>query len=564
MQKILSQKATKNSDNFTVEYYKDLLDKLIKNSERIIEYKDKQLKKKDKQIHVKDKKIKSKAERIKLLEERIKYLLACRYIASSEKFRIKQNDKNETFDEEETSSESNGLDQANAIKNNNKKENSSAVQPKRIRGNRKPLPSYLKRVEVEHKLSEEELIGPNGEKYEKIGEIISEQLEVIPAQLFVIKNIRFKYAVKGREELGIKTAEIHNQAIPKSIATSGLLAHIAQSKYCNHLPLYRQSQIWSELDIDLPRSTLSRWMLQIGEQSQELIDYMMEEIKSYGYINADETPVTVLERKIKESEKCKHKGYMWLYTNKKGVVYDYATSRGKEHPKRMLENFTGYIQTDAYAGYDNIASDDIKLVGCFAHARRYFADIKKASGKNKKVPRIDYILKEISKLYKLEKNAKENKLSENEIYKLRQKESIPILKILHDYLEKINPRVPPKSLFGKAINYSLNNWLKLTRYVDDGKLNIDNNSAERKIKPFVIGRKNWLFCGNIRGARASANIYSLIESAKLYNLKIFDYLKYVFENLPLADTPKKLEQLLPQYAQSHLPKNIIKKNNRLI
>ncbi|MEA2091512.1 MAG: IS66 family transposase [Campylobacterota bacterium] len=348
------------------------------------------------------------------------------------------------------------------------------------------------------------------------------------------------------------------QPIPKSIATAGLLAHIAQAKYCHHLPLYRQEQIWSELDVRLPRNTLSRWMMSLGEQSQELIELMMEEIKLHGHIHADETPVTVLEKKGSQSSLNKHKGYMWVYTNNKGVVYDYATSRGSEHPAKMLENFTGYLQTDAYTGYDQFESKEIKLVGCFAHARRYFTNVKKAAGKKKNTPRVDYILKQIGKLYKLEKQYKDSKADEIEIYNLRQQEAIPILEKLQKYLNDIKPRVPPESLLGKAISYSLNHWSKLIRYTDNGILNIDNNPAERKIKPFVIGRKNWLFCGNIKGAKASANLYSLIESAKLFNIKIFDYLKYIFENIPLADTPRKLEQLLPQYAHTHLPKNIIK------
>ena len=142
------------------------------------------------------------------------------------------------------------------------------------------------------------------------------------------------------------------------------------------------------------------------------------------------------------------------------------------------------------------------------------------------------------------------------IYQLRQTEALPVLKKLYDYLLKIKPRVPPKSLLGKAVNYALNHWNELYRYTDSGILNIDNNPAEQKIKPFVIGRKNWLFCGNIRGAKASANLFSLIESAKIFDLKVFDYLKYVFEHLPHADSPRKLELLLPQYAQDHVPKMI--------
>ena len=501
---------------------------------------------------------------ITILEERVRLLLANRFARSSETYVDPNINQGSLFDEAELAE----LNPDDMVADDQKTIEVPAHKRTVNRGKRIALPDYLPRLRVDHELPAEELVGPSGEIFEKIGEIITEQLDIIPAEVQVIENVCFKYAVKGKEELGIKTAKIPKQPIPKSIATSGLLAHVATSKYCYHLPLYRQEQIWQSLDVRLPRNTLSRWMISMGEQAQELVDYLMEEIKLDGYVHADETPVVVLEKKppdknTKQSIKIqnliqtdkKHKGYMWLYTNSKGAVFDYQTTRGGEHPARMLEEFTGYLQTDAYSGYDQfLSSKTIQLVGCFAHARRYFVDVRKAAGKKKKTPTVDYVCKLIGKLYKLEDLAKDEKMGTSEIYTLRQEKSLPILKKLYDYLIDIKPRVPPKSLLGKAVHYTLNHWTELHRYTDSGILNIDNNPAERKIKPFVIGRKNWLFCGNIRGAKAAANLYSLIESAKLFDLKIFDYLKYVFEHLPLADTPRKLEQLLPQYAQAHVPK----------
>ena len=535
---------------------------IIAQQDHTITKQDHTITKQDHTITKQDQIIATREQRITILEEHVRLLLANRYARSSEKY-IDPNIKQANLFDEAELAELN----PDAMVADDKKTIEVPAHKRAVnRGKRVTLPEYLPRIRVCHELSAEELIGPDGEIFEKIGEIITEQLDIIPAKVQVIENVCFKYAVKGKEELGIKTAKMPKQPIPKSIATSGLLAHVATAKYCYHLPLYRQEQIWQSLDVRLPRNTLSRWMISMGEQVQELVDYLMEEIKLAGYVHADETPVVVLEKKPPDKSKKKlqkliqpdknqHKGYMWLYTNSKGAVFDYQTTRGGEHPARMLKEFNGYLQTDAYSGYDQfLSSKTIQLVGCFAHARRYFMDVRKAAGKKKKTPTVDYVCKLIGKLYKLEDRAKDEKMDISAIYMLRQEEALPILKKLHDYLIDIKPRVPPKSLLGKALHYTLNHWTELHRYTDSGILNIDNNPAERKIKPFVIGRKNWLFCGNIRGAKAAANLYSLIESAKLFDLKIFDYLKYVFEHLPLADTPRKLEQLLPQYAQAHVAK----------
>jgi transposase len=388
----------------------------------------------------------------------------------------------------------------------------------------------------------------------KIGEVISEQLDVIPAQVQVLQQVRFKYAVKGQEELGVKLAPLPKQLIPKSQASAGLLAHIATSKYCHHLPLYRQEQIWASLDVHLPRNSVCRWMRHAGEAVQPLIDYLFEEMCQHRHLHVDETPVTVLVEKDKPPGNPSHQGYMWVYTNRLGVLFDYQSSRHGTHPKDKLAEFTGYVQSDGYAGYNGLFEAGTRYaVGCMAHSRRKFTDVQKAAGKNKKSPVADTVVKLIAKLYKLEAQAKEQGLDEQAIYPLRQTQAMPILDKLKAYLLETYPKTPPQGLLGKAISYMLNQWDALYRYTDSGILCIDNNPAEQKIRPFAIGRKNWLFHGNTRGAKAAANLYSLIESAKLYHLNVFDYLKYVFEHLPHANTPRKLEQLLPVYARDHLP-----------
>ena len=421
------------------------------------------------------------------------------------------------------------------------------------RGKRQPLPAYLARVETVYELSPEELIGPNGERFEPIGFETYEQLNVIPQEVYVLLHKRMKYAVKGLEELGVRTASMPLQIIPKSIASAGLLAHIAQAKYQHHLPLYRQEQIWKELEIDLPRASPSRWMLEVGTQLQPLIDLIFKSIKSTGYVHADETAVTVL--KNKKAGEDSYKGYMWVYTNDQGSIYDFRTSRAGRHPQEMLSDFEGYLQVDGYSGYNAPCSNPkIIEVGCMAHVRRKFTDIQKAAGKGAKLPVVEQVLRQIQALYKIESEAKEHDLSPEEIYKIRQEQAKPILEKLHLYLQDIRPKTPPKGLLGKAITYALNHWIVGSRYIDDGRLDIDNNAAERCVKPFAVGRKNWLFSGTTESAKASGNIFSLIESAKIHDLKIFDYLKYVFEQLPMANTEEKLATLLPTKAKEHLPK----------
>ncbi len=431
----------------------------------------------------------------------------------------------------------------------------AAHQKTKPRGKREALPDGLARVEIIHALPESELVGPNGEQYVEIGRDVSEQLDIVPADVKVLKHIRLKYAVKGQEELGVKIAPIASTILPKSIAAPGLLAHVAESKYCHHLPLYRQEQIWNGLDISIPRNTLCRWMMEVGQRVSPLVEYLFADMKQHGFIHADETPLTVIDDVNKKPEDLSHQGYLWLYANPLGVLYDYRSSRESKHPMEMLDDYKGYVQKDGYSGYNPLFHNKDRIaLGCMAHVRRKFTDVQKLAGKKSRSPVADHVVNLIAKLYHIESVAKKEKRTETEIYQLRQEKAKPILDKLHQYLKEQSGKSPPQGQLGKAIQYALNQWEYVVRYIDHGMLNIDNNPAERCIKPFAVGRKNWLFCGNTKGAVAAANLYSLIESAKLYGLKVFDYLKFVFTELPNADTPRKLEQLLPRYAQAHLPK----------
>ena len=511
------------------------------------------IKDKDAAIKDKDAAIKDKDALILYLQDALKLANTRKYGRSSERY----TDPNQTslFNEAELEAQAeegrtfdNDTGEEVEVKGHKRKPN---------RGKRKPLPGYLPRETIEHRLPESALVLPNGDRYVEIGFEKSEQLEVIPASVKVIEHIRYKYAVKNKEEFGVVIAPMPTQIIPKSIASSSLLAHIAQAKFCHHLPLYRQESIWQSLDIEIKRNSMSRWMLIIGNKVQRIVDEIKEQIFLLPYIQADETPVTVLKEANKKPENASHKGYMWVYCNEAGSVYTYEHSREGIHPEKQLNEFQGYVQTDAYAGYNGLflkGSGRIS-VGCWAHARRKFMDVIKAQGKKSyKLGYADIIMKKIQQLYEIERVAKEAESTPEEIKALRQKHSVPILAEIKKLLDEASPKTPPKGLLGKAVNYALNNWHTLTVYTEDGHIPIDNNGAERQVKPFVIGRKNWLFSGNTEGAKASANLFTLIENAKIYNLKPFEYLRFVFDRVGDAKTDRDFEALTPKYASFCVPK----------
>jgi len=432
----------------------------------------------------------------------------------------------------------------------------NAQPSKPVRGKRQVLPECFERVRIEHTFNDDELITEAGHQYIKIGETISEQLDIVPADVRVIQHVRFKYAVKGREEYGVKVAPITGQPIAKSLASSGLLAHMVQAKYCHHLPLYRQEQIWHQSGIDIPRNSMVRWVMTLGQMAQPVVEQMLEQIKSQNHLHVDETRLTVVDDKNKPIDQPSHQSWMWVYANAEAVVYDYQSSRAGIHAYQHLEDFRGYIQSDAYSGYNQLYQNtkDRIAVGCWAHARRKFTDILKSLGKKKKNSHAEKIVKLIGKLYKIESYCTENRYTDQQRQTYREQHASAVLNEIKSYLEDLYPKTPPKGLLGKSIAYTLNHWQALTRYLEAGYIPIDNNEAERKIRPFTIGRKNWLFCQNSNGAKASANLYSLIESAKLYNLKLFDYLKYVFEQLPQAKSDRDFEQLTPKFAPPSLPR----------
>jgi transposase len=429
-------------------------------------------------------------------------------------------------------------------------EETSVSSHTRKKKGRKPLPSDLPRVEVVHELTEEERQCQCGCLKSRSGQEVSEQLDYIPAKVRVIRNIRYKYACKNCEGVDddgptVSIARMPDQIIPKSYATPGLLAHILTAKFADALPFYRQEKQFTRIGVELPRSTMCNWAMKIADACAIVMSMMKDAVLKSPVINIDETTLKVIK------EPGRSKSYMWVFKGtvrgKPVILYQYHPSRSGDVAATFLKTYKGIVQTDGYAGYNFIAGKkDIIHVGCWVHARRKFIDVTKASGnKRSSSGNAGSALKYISKLYKIEKEARKKEVSPDELYTQRQKQAVPILEEFKKWLDARVAQVPPKSLLGKAINYTLNEWPHLTNYTKDGRVGPDNNAVENAIRPFVVGRKNWLFSYTPQGAHASAAIYSLIETAKANGLEPYWYLRYLFERLPEAMTVEDFKALLP-------------------
>lgn len=417
---------------------------------------------------------------------------------------------------------------------------------------RRPIPEHLQRVEEVHDIPEDQKICPCGCQLSKIGEEVSEKLDIIPQQVRVIRHVRIKYACRaceGVEDDGptVKIAPMPPQVIPQSIATPGLLAFIIVSKFLDALPLYRQSSIFARLEIDISRATMSGWVVKAAQACSILVDLMLEEIRKADIINMDESPMQVLNEPGRANTS---KSYMWV--TKGGppgspiVLFHYDPSRGGLVAQEILGDFRGYLQTDGYAGYNAIGQrPSIVHAGCLQHIRSKFVDVIKACLQNKP-PTAVTILKLIAKIYRIERAARLEKLTPEQIKDLRQEKSKPIMNEIKELLDARVKVTPPKSSLGKAIHYALGQWDRVLVFLEDGRLSPDNNVVENIIRILAVGRKNWLFAGSPEGARAAATFFSLIATAKANGLNPYLYLKHIFTVLPAAKSKQDLLALLPQ------------------
>ena len=437
-----------------------------------------------------------------------------------------------------------------------------AVTPEKSRPKKKPLPKNLPRKVIEHDLPEEEKQCVCGNHMEYIGADVSEKLDYQRAKVTVIEHHCKKYGCATCNEASkknpvakaqMKVATKPPQIIPKGIATPSLLAQIITAKFCDHLPLYRQAQIFNRQGINLSRQTMCDWVLKVSKAVVPLVNLLQEKILEYDVAFADETTLQVLNE---PGRKAQTKSYMWSFIggppDQRVLIYQYHTGRQGDIAKQFFDGFSGGLHCDGYAGYEKLTkSNEITGVNCWAHCRRKFVEAL-PNGKEKGISR--HAIRTLRKLYQLEESLKTTNATSLQIKQARQKTAKPILDELGKYLAEKQKIVPPKSPVGIAISYTLKRWPQLITYLEDGRYEIDNNRSERAIKPFVMGRKAWLFANSQAGAHTGARLFALIETAKANDLNPWHYLRYIFEKLPLCKTVEHYEALLPWHAASEIEK----------
>ncbi|HEX6430611.1 MAG TPA: IS66 family transposase [Niastella sp.] len=403
----------------------------------------------------------------------------------------------------------------------------------------KPLP-HPGRMKLPESLRREEiLIEPTDDTAgcKKIGEEITEVLEYQPGELYVKQYRRPKYAKPDNS--GVKIGQLPSRPIEKAMAGEGLLAQVIIDKYIDHLPLHRQMQRFERAGVKLAYSTLTDWVSGTCTLITPLFEALKAEVLQSNYLHADETPIKVMD-KDKKGET--HRGYYWVYQDSidKMVLFDYREGRSREGPQQILQGFKGYLQTDGYVAYDVFAKkQDITLIHCMAHARRMFSDALENDE-----ARASHALQEIQKLYTIERICKERQLNFAEKKEVRGLKAAGILRDLGLWLQQQYVQVLPQSAIGKAIAYSLQRWERLSAYVNDGKLNIDNNPVENSIRPVALGRKNYLFAGSHEAAKRSGMLYSLLGTCKMHHIEPYNWLKDVLHCI--ADHPvNRVQQLLP-------------------
>lgn len=415
-------------------------------------------------------------------------------------------------------------------------------EPQKKRG-RKGFSANIPREQVHIDLPAKEKAGAIDTFYTKV----KEELDITPAKVRVIEYLQEKAVFLEDSERRIKAAPLPRHPIGKVMASVALLAYIIVSKYMDGLPLYRLERILQRHGGEITRASMAHWIIGLSTQCQPLIHLIRAHQHSGPLIQADETRIQVHNEPGYSNMGNK---YMWVTLGgppeQPSVLFDYDPSRKKGVALRLLDGYQGYVQTDGYGGYGEACQQPgIIQVGCWDHARRKFVDAQKAqpSDKHKNVSKADIAVSKIAKLYAIERQIRH--LSDEQKYQQRQEHSIPLLNDLRQWLDVNKNKVPKESLTGKAMTYLDNQWAKLIRYCKDGRLPISNVRAENAIRPFVIGRKNWLFADTPKGAQASAIFYSLIETAKANEIDPHTYLHRLFKELPYADTVEKLEALLP-------------------
>ena len=474
-------------------------------------------------------------QQIKLLEQRVDYLVRQQFLNKSEKlpdgqlslFADLENKEVENIEEEKVE-----------------------ITYIRAKGGKKRPPEHLPRIRVEHDIPEDEKICSCGCKKKIIGEIITEQYDVEPAKFQVIQNVRFKYACSGKCGVAPKLSPLSPQMLPKHQVSPSFLATIATQKFEDHLPLYRQVKIYnSRFNMDFTTTTFSDWMIKGYELVLVyMISLLNEILLQSDYIQADETTLQVLNE---EGRTAKQKSYIWVVgttINQKIVLMNYSATRAKANANLIFKGFEkGYLQTDGYPGYNDIANNpNIEQLGCWAHVRRKFTDtVKNSKVDDKSKTLASNMILKIRKLYKIEKDIKDDPPDKKK--QIREEKSKPVIDDIRDYIDEyIDTAIALDGYIKKAFVYINNQFPKLIVYLKDGRLNIDNNVAENHVRPIAVGRKNWLFANSTKGAKSLAGWYSIIETAKMNSIDPYKYLTHILTQIPIYRFENKsLDDLLP-------------------
>ena len=483
--------------------------------------------------------LQSKSKRIEILEEVVRHLKIKRFAPSSEKT---NSDQFLLFDEAELCTDPELEAHEKQDEDQNKKNTSKP------RG-RKLLSPGLPREQIFLYLTDEEKSGAKSTFFAKV----KEELDIIPAKVRVLEYMQEKAVFDTQEGQKMVTTQMPKHPLPGSLGSVGLIAHAITSKYVDGLPLYRIEKMLRRYGGDISRATLANYVMKSAQVLQPLVNLLREKQNESHIVAMDETRIQVLKEPGKAATSDK---YMWVSLggppDEQSVLFHYDPSRSGEVPLELLEGFKGYLQTDGYVGY-NAACKKYSLthIGCMDYARRKFIEAQDAQpkGKKAKVSKADIALGDINKLYRIERQINDLKekagYTPDQVMAYRQEHSVPILNKLKVFLEKNVSKVPADSLTWKAITYMLNQWSKLIVYCTNGELRISNILAENAIRPFVIGRKAWLFADSSQGAKASAICYSIVETAKLNGLEPYEYLHTVLTKLPYAETVEQIESLLP-------------------
>lgn len=487
------------------------------------------------QLAAKEAQVQQRDHYIQILEELLRHKKIQQFAASSEK----QAGQITLFDEAELESGIEAL--RDQLPDEVQEKDAPPVSRKaRQRG----FSDKLLRERIELTLSEEEKAGATKTFFTKV----KEELQFIPAQLKVLEYWQEKAVFEHGGEERMVAAPRAAHPLGKCIATPSLLAHLITSKYADGLPLYRQEQMFKRLGHEISRTSMAQWIIGLDSVFKPLINLMREVQNASDYLQADETRIQVLKEDGKTARSDK-----WMWVTRGGppdqpsVLFEYDPSRGGKVPVRLLDDFQGILQADGYSGYGQVcAANKLTRIGCWDHARRKFVEASRAApaaDKKRQPSKADVALSHIRKLYRIEKSAHD--LGDGERLRIRQEESVPVLRALRIWLENNVGKVMKGSLTRKAMEYTLNQWDTLVGYCERGDLRISNVLAENAIRPFAVGRKAWLFADTTQGAQASATCYSLIETAKANDLEPSAYIRHVLERIAMADTVEKLEALLP-------------------